>query len=180
MPLREDWTDNQELVAADHIEAHNALAAAANSGGTGKLCWFEAPASLAAAGSPGSVVPSWQAISDGVAPFVDAAVGSDPTLIEIQTSGTYLVSVDLVVSSDDADLVIADLTVALNDDSVGPLYDLRGRTSLPPGGGAASIHLGFPVELAVGDEVKFTVSVATGQTSTVSAGSGVLALIRVA
>lgn len=33
MPLREDWTDNQELVAADHIEAHNALAAAANAGG---------------------------------------------------------------------------------------------------------------------------------------------------
>lgn len=133
----------------------------------GQLCWFEKSGAISGSGSH---AVTWQAISDGVAAFTDAEVGDpDTTQIVVANGGAWHFDIAAVIRNDDALSAVPALTVALNDDSVGPLYDLRAETTLAAGDTnqqAGTLGLGFDIDLADGDVLVFTLGNFQTATST--------------
>lgn len=144
---------------------------AGGAAGTPQVCWFEA----APVTGTSSLALVWVAISDGVAPFTDAIVGTDTATIEIVRTGTYLVRVSGNARENDVLGGSAYLTLALNDDSVGPLYDLLDKTGNLAQNEEKGLAIACPVDLAAGDLLMPSVN-PQGNSMTLSAA--IFTLIR--
>lgn len=130
-------------------------AAPTGSSSAGLPCWFDTSGTF----TPGNTtIAEWEATTDGVATFIDAQVSDgDATLIEIVTTGTYTLNVEAYCSTElDADPTDANMTLALNDDEVGPLYNLTSHALVAPGT-YVTLRLGCPVQLTAGDLIKTTI-----------------------
>jgi hypothetical protein len=127
------------------------------SSAVGRLCWFE---KFGAHVGPAGLYVTWQAISDGVAPFTDATVGdSDATQILVANGGAWHFDIGLTLTSVAAgNATTPYMTVKRNTDSVGPLYDLLAMQTIAAGDvdqQTAQLGLSFDVDLADNDVIQF-------------------------
>ncbi len=119
--------------------------------------WFKTLAGNLDADSFG-ISPPFEAYTDGMpAPdSPDARVDpGDTTQIEILTAGVYQLTVFAFVGiPEEAPPLSIRLTVALNDDNVGPLYDLGEAVTVANHTEVAGMNLVAPVRFAIGDMIK--------------------------
>jgi VCBS repeat-containing protein len=119
--------------------------------GGGVPCWFMG----ANLGSVTSGTPTWAANTDGVAAGTDIVVDADTTKLRVVTPGTYDIGFSGVARSAETKRVNA--YIVLNDDSVGPAYNVTAPGVLAYFGNSGTQMINcptFPLVLAAGDTLQ--------------------------
>lgn len=149
----------------------------------GDASWFIKSGSVTVPANTQTFV-TLAALNDGVAEGTDVILNVDPTAAEVVTPGTYLVSAQVFVHPDAADvgnpIRLTGCYLVLNDDSVGPLYYAGGGIRLDVGvTSAATAAPGLPVVLAEGDLIKISLT-SQGNTEDLVVTGVVLVFIKIA